>query len=269
MAPLRSLVDRHPIATFFAASVGLGWLLSAYALVSADPLVVPLVAMAVSFVPAGAAWLVLRASGTSAERQAWRARLTRVRVGWRWYAVALFALPLTYLAGIGIATVVGGTVPFHPQALALFPLLLLTNFGEEVGWRGYALPTLQDRMRPLPAALLVGVMWGAFHWVALSANADAPLAYVAVSTIQLIAISVIMTFVFNGSHGAVPLMAVMHATYDTVAIGVSPLVDTGVALMAFSLTAVTAWVVAAGLIIATGTSLGGLRMRLGGTPASA
>ena len=116
MAPLRSLVDRHPIATFFAASVGLGWLLSAYALVSADPLVVPLVAMAVSFVPAGAAWLVLRASGTAAERQAWRARLTRVRVGWRWYAVALFALPLTYLAGIGIATVVGGTVPFHPQA---------------------------------------------------------------------------------------------------------------------------------------------------------
>ncbi len=269
MTPLRSLVDRQPIATFFAASIGLGWLLSAFALLSADPLVVAVVAIAVSFVPAAAAWLVLRVAGTAAERQAWRHRLTRIRVGWRWWTVGLFALPLTYLAGIGLATAVGGSFPVHPQAIALFPLLLLTNFGEEIGWRGYALPKLQDRMRPLPAALLVGLTWGAFHWVALSANAEAPLAFIAVSTIQLVAISVILTFVFNGSGESVPLMALMHATYDTAAIGVSPLVETGMALTAFSFTAITAWIVAGGLILASGTNLGSVRPRLRGAPASA
>ena len=46
-------------------------------------------------------------------------------------------------------------------------------------------------MSPLAAALVLGVIWGMFHWVALAGNADAPLAYIAASTIQLVAISVI------------------------------------------------------------------------------
>ena len=203
------------------------------------------------------AWLVLRVAGTADERRAWRRRLTRVRVGWRWYAIALLALPLAYLAGLGIATAAGGAFPFHLQALALLPIFLLTNFGEEIGWRGYALPKLQDRMSPLGAALLLGVIWGAFHWVALAANADAPLAYMAVSTLQLVAVSVILTFVFNGSRESVPVVALMHATYDTVAIGMAPLVETGMPLMAFSLTAIVTWVIAVGLIVATGGTLAG------------
>ena len=112
---------------------------------------------------------------------------------------------LAYLVGLGIATAGGGAFPFHVQALALLPIFLLTNLGEEIGWRGYALPKLQDRMSPLSASLLLGAIWGAFHWAALAGNADAPLAYMAVSTVQLIAVSVIMTFVFNGSRESVPV----------------------------------------------------------------
>ena len=88
------------------------------------------------------------------------------------------------------------------------------------------------------------MIWGAFHWVALAGNADAPLAYMAVSTLQLTAVSVIMTFVFNGSRESVPVVALMHAMYDTVAIGMAPLVETGMPLMAFSLTAIVTWVIA-------------------------
>ncbi len=179
-----------------------------------------------------------------------------MRVGWRWYAVALLALPLAYLCGLGIATAAGGAFPFHLQALALLPIFLLTNFGEEIGWRGYALPKLEDRMSPVGAALLLGVIWGAFHWVALAANADAPLAYIAVSTLQLVAVSVILTFVFNGSRESVPVVALMHAMYDTVAIGMAPLVETGMPLMAFSLTAIVTWVIAVGLIVASRGTLG-------------
>ena len=58
------------------------------------------------------------------------------------------------------------------------------------------------------------------------------------STIQLTAVSVILTFVFNGSRESVPVVALMHATYDTVAIGMAPLVETGMPLMAFSVTAI-------------------------------
>ena len=48
----------------------------------------------------------------------------------------------------------------------------------------------------------------------------------------------------------------MHAMYDTVAIGVAPLVETGVPLLAFSVTAVVTWLIAVGLVVATGGNLG-------------
>jgi membrane protease YdiL (CAAX protease family) len=257
MRSVRSKVARHPVATFFGASVGLGWILTiASARLVSDPLVLPLVAIPVSFVPALVAWLILRIGGTPEERIAWRGRLTRVRVGWRWYAVALLALPMTHLVGVGVAAAAGGTFPFHPGAFALLPIFLLTNFGEEIGWRGYALPKLQDRMSPLSASLVLGVVWGAFHWVALSANADTPLAYIVVSTLQLTAMSVIMSFVFNGSGGSVPIVTLMHSMYDTASIGAAPLIETGMPLTAFTMSAVVAWIVAIGLVVATGPDLG-------------
>lgn len=257
MRTARSQIERHPLPAFFGATLGLGWLLTiAAAALSSNPLLLPLIAIPISFVPAVMAWVVLHVAGTEDERGQWRHRLTRVRVGWRWYAIALLVLPCAYLVGVGIATAGGGAFPFRVGALALLPIFLLTNVGEEIGWRGYALPKLQDRMSPLLASLILGTIWGAFHWVALAANAEAPVAYMAVSTVQLVAVSVIMTFVFNGSRESVPVVALMHAMYDTVAIGVAPLVETGVPLMAFSATAIVTWLIAIGLVVATGGNLG-------------
>ena len=122
--------------------------------------------------PAAVAWITLRVAGLSDERRSFRHRLTTVRVGWRWYAVAI-VLPLTHVGGVALATIAGGTIPFNPALLAILPLFLLTNFGEEIGWRGYALPKLQERMTPLAASLVLGLIWAAFHWVALLANGDA------------------------------------------------------------------------------------------------
>ena len=262
MGPFRSRIVRHPLATFFVASVGLGWLATlGAAQLSSNPAIVPLIAIAVSYVPALIAWLVLRIAGTTDERQAWRRRLTRVRVGWHWYALALLTLPLVHLVGVGLATLGGATFPFHPPLLALLPLFLVTNLGEEIGWRGYALPKLQERMSPLSAALVLGTIWGAFHWAALAANADAPFAYMAVSTMLLVAVSVIMSYVFNGSGESVPVVVVFHSMYDTVSIGVAPLTETTMPLMAFTLTAIVAWVAVLGLVAVKGTGLGTVSVR--------
>jgi hypothetical protein len=65
------------------------------------------------------------------------------------------------------------------------------------------------------------------------------------------AMSVIISYVFNHARESVPLVALVHAAYDTVSIGVLPLIDTGVPLLAFGLTAVMAWAVA-GVCIAKG-----------------
>lgn len=257
MESVTSRIVRYPLATFFVASVGLGWLVTiGSAQLASNPAILPLIAIPVSYVPALMAWLVLRVAGTPEERHAWRRRLTRLPGGWRWYAIALLALPMVHIVGVALATLIGGVFPFHPELIALVALLFVTNFGEEIGWRGYALPKLQDRMSPVAAALALGLIWGMFHWVALAGNADAPLAYVAVGTVLLMALSVFMSFVFNGSRESVPVVALAHAMYDAVAIGVAPLIETTVPLLALSLTAVVAWLLAIGLVAVTRGDLG-------------
>ena len=63
--------------------------------------------------------------------------------------------------------------------------------------------------------------------------------------------SVIRTQVFNRTQESVLLMALTHATYDTVSIAVSPLIETGVPLLAFALSAGVAWLVVVAMFALT------------------
>ena len=167
-----AFVKQHPAATFLTAALGLGWFHHLPVGTTADELR-----------PArpGGDRRELRPGdprldhpphrGSVDERRSLRRRITTVRVGWRWYAFAI-VLPVVHVAAVGLASLAGGTIPFHPAMFAILPLFLLTNFGEEIGWRGYALPKLQERMNPLAASLVLGLVWAAFHWVALLGNGD-------------------------------------------------------------------------------------------------
>ena len=151
------------------------------------------------------------------------------------------------MGGVALATLAGGKVSAQPTKLAMFPLFLVTSAGEEIGWRGYALPKLQEQFGPFTAGVIVGLAWAAFHWVALLANSESPMAYVVVSTVLFTAMSVIITYVFNDAGKAVPVAVLMHAAYNTVSVGVMPLAETGVPLAALSLSAAVAWGIALAL----------------------
>ena len=263
---IADFVNLRPAASFLATAVGLGWFITFLAAqLPTSSALLPLVAIPVSYVPAIVAWIILRVAGSADERRSFRRRLTTVRVGWRWYAFAII-LPVTHIAGVALAAAAGGTIPFNPALLAIFPLFFLTNYGEEIGWRGYALPKMQERMTPLAASLVLGFIWAAFHWVALLGNGDAAPAYIAISTVQLTAMSVILAFVFNNARQAIPVVTLVHAMYDTIAIGVMPVGATGVPLLAFALSAGLTALVALGVIAATGASLA-IRPRVDAAPA--
>ena len=100
-------------------------------------------------------------------------RMTRWRVGARWYAVALLTAPLLSVAVLLALSL--SSPEYLPTILTTSDkasLLLLGIVGtmvggifEELGWTGFATPTLLGPMRygVLPTGLIVGVLWGVVH----------------------------------------------------------------------------------------------------------
>jgi membrane protease YdiL (CAAX protease family) len=100
-------------------------------------------------------------------------RLLRWRVGARWYAVALLTAPLSTTA------VLLALSPLSPESLPAISTsddkatLLLTGIAaglmvgifEELGWTGFAVPRLRLRYGVLATGLIVGVIWGAWHFI--------------------------------------------------------------------------------------------------------
>ena len=245
------------LAGFLLGSVLLGSLATALLTwIPTTPLILPLVALPISYVPAALAVVLIRSDDDRDELRAFQRRLTRWRLPVRWYVAGLLVGPAAHLTGVVLAAALwDGILPVHLAMLALLPLFVLTNLGEEIGWRGYALPQLQRRFSPLASSLILGVCWAAFHVVALAQNPNQPWGYVAVGSLTLIAMSVVMTWLFNHT-GSVVLMVACHAMYDVVAIGVVPLAGTTVPLVAFSLSAAVLTLIAGFLVILTGPQLG-------------
>lgn len=76
------IVQRYPLGILFGESILLGWL--ATWLVSgipSNPVILPLLAFPVSYIPTIMAVIVLNTSGSPEERRTFRQRLTLWRVG--------------------------------------------------------------------------------------------------------------------------------------------------------------------------------------------
>ena len=266
--PERAGWDRA-LLVFCVVAVGAGWALTLLLLAvapdqQASLLLHALMVYPISYAPAAAAMLALRLEGDPGARAAFWGRVRAWRRPWRWYLLALGLPPAVYLAGVGAAAALGGQFPFHPALLLALVYFLPANFGEEVGWRGYALPRLQARYGPLPASLLVGALWALFHLPA--SLTQAPI-YFGILTALLLATSILMTWVFNRTAGSVPVVAVVHASMDTMTL-VTPLGETGTPVVAYALVAAAMALVAGALVARTGRGLGYQPGAAAGPPAA-
>ncbi len=98
-------------------------------------------------------------------------RLTILRFPLQWALVSTLIMPAIYGTAIGALKVLrlarGGPLFSGNSPLFIvtaFTWLLFVNSGEEIGWRGFALPLLLERFpRPVLVSLAFGVVWGAWH----------------------------------------------------------------------------------------------------------
>ena len=85
--------------------------------------------------------------------------------------------------------------------------------GEELGWRGFALPRLLQRYGALRASLILGILWGIWHFPAILCS-ELPQNGVSILAFVLggIALSVLSTWLYNNTGGSVLITALLHLT---------------------------------------------------------
>ena len=181
----------------------------------------PLQTIAAFTGPTLAAFIVTAAtSGAAGLRQLLR-RIGQWRVGAGWYLLALLGYPLLYV-GIGIITLGRTSLPtLLAQWSLLFTIYLpytvwdlISTMGEEMGWVGYALPNLQQRIAPLLSAVMLGVLWGLWHLPAYFVrDALAPFSLVGFAFVIVLGAGtrITWTWIFNKTKGSVIIIALLHA----------------------------------------------------------
>ncbi|MER7012074.1 type II CAAX endopeptidase family protein [Saccharopolyspora sp. NPDC000359] len=237
MGGLRSLIARHQLTSFFTLTIGLSWIAWTPYVVSQNGLGVedfafpPVLgtSQVLGMLPGAylgpicAAFIVTAVAGGRAGLRKWAGRLLRWRVHWGWYLLAVVGVPVALIIGsIPFAGLENMAVPPTSVLLLLVPglvmQLLTTGVAEEPGWRDFALPLVQPRFGPLPGTVLLGVVWGVWHLPLFLTEwggyPDVTWVDPVEFTISCIAISIVMTWVFNRTGESLPVAALLHGSIN-------------------------------------------------------
>lgn len=173
----------------------------------------PLFILAVYAPALSALALVLWQDGAGGLRR-FLSRLLIWRMGAGWWALLLLGLPAVYLAGAAAGGGLAGWRDGWPGLRSLLPaigFMLVLGPVEEFGWRGLALPILQRRLTPLAAGLVLGTIWGVWHLPAFFLSGTAQSAWGFWPFLfGSIAVSVILTGMFNAAKGSILIAALFH-----------------------------------------------------------
>lgn len=190
--------------------------------------------------------------------------LFRWRVQPRWYLFAIFYMPAVKLLVALIYRLIAGVWPrFGSEAwyLMLIALIFSTPFqaGEEIGWRGFALPRLATRYGPAGASLILGVIWALWHLPLFFVHgADTYGQSLTVYVLQVTALSVAIAWLYFRSGKSLLLTMLLHAAINNTK-DIVPSITAG-ANNIFSLQASTvAWLTASVLWVCVGYLLFSMR----------
>ena len=226
MSRLSSVVERHPLITFFVLAYTLAWAIESPLVFLGDSVSGPqnlVIRILASNVPS-ALGIVLTAIVLG--RGALRKLLGRLLI-WRvnpiWYLV-VFLGPVALTGGVvGLNALMGGPalslgMPLLGAAIFFaFSIFPGSALGEEIGWRGYVLPRMQARMSALRASLILAPFWALWHLPLFLAGwlqgTQSPALYPAF-IISAFAVSVILTWVYNSTGGSLLMVVLLHAAVN-------------------------------------------------------
>jgi membrane protease YdiL (CAAX protease family) len=221
-APAPSHVREIALRTFFVATFALSWGLGVLMVVFVDQVEAvfgpisytnPVFVLVVWGPGLVGLALVARSHGVAGLRRL-LARLALWRMSRTWWLVLLLGMPAVFYLGAAIKGTLDEGFPFSPWygvLPALLPALLIGPV-EELGWRGVALPLLQRRLAPVWAALVLGVIAAVWHTPAFLMSGTKQSAWsFGPFFLGVVAISVILTAMFNAARGSLLVAVLFHA----------------------------------------------------------
>lgn len=149
-------------------------------------------------------------------------RLMKWQMSFSWWVVAVSPL-VAYFVIVLFGRVIQGTwvdlnllgeVNFLPNlgVGALFLWIFTYGVGEEIGWRGYALPRLQEKMSALNATLVLGVLWAFWHLPIFFYLFDPAIAIG--WFFGLMSGAILFTWLYNSTDGSLLAVALWHGTFN-------------------------------------------------------
>jgi membrane protease YdiL (CAAX protease family) len=226
---MRAFAKQHSLTLYFVLAFAWFWGCIALGFIDRFRFWVPMLG---AIAPAISAVIVTSISEGEAEMRNLLGRLGKWRVGWKWYFVAL-GLPLAgALLAAGVASSFGAFKPARiniDMLRAILPtiwIVFLFAAGEELGWRGYALPRLLSRHNAIYASVILGMLHTVWHWPLIllphQMLSDIP---ILPWTISIVAEAVVFTWIFRHTGGSVLMAALYHGMSNVASIlydGIDP-----------------------------------------------
>ncbi|MGL5808413.1 MAG: lysostaphin resistance A-like protein [Nocardioides sp.] len=239
-----TLLRRYPISAYFMLAYAVTWAVWIPGfLARPDPAFDDVLGLAIAGTlgPSIAGLSMAAVLGGRPAVRAMFGRMASFRQAWWLWIAACFAGYPALLVVLGIAAPgdIGPTAGVIAQGLvAVIPVslanLILGPLGEETGWRGFALPRLLTRLRPLPASVLLGLVWAYWHApLALLGDSWAvgdPVAWWLLwYPLSTVCFAIVLTYLHLRGRGSLLLAMVAHSALNTLLATVGEIQSEGVA----------------------------------------
>ena len=226
-------VREHQLITYFILAYAISWIIVAPLVASAQGFIDVSVPFALHYLndyaPLSAAIITAAiANGTGGLRELFQ-RMIKWRAGLGWVLVAVFSPLALFGVAAGMVIVGMGEEPPDPSLLGSITYLpylggggwifwiLTAGIGEESGWRGYALPSLQGNMSALSATLIVTLLWVGWHLPRFFYYGNYMILGFSVLPLAahgFLALAIVLTWLYNSTRGSIPMAALFHGGYN-------------------------------------------------------
>jgi membrane protease YdiL (CAAX protease family) len=226
-------VKEHPIITYFVLAYAISWIIVAPLVASAQGWIEVPIPFSLHYLNDYAPLLAaIITTAITSGREGLRdffGRIIKWRVGLGWVLVAAFSPLAVYAVAVGIVVFVLGDPPPDLSLLGTItyiPFLgwgawvfwiLTAGFGEESGWRGYALPKLQSHMSALSATLIVTLLWVGWHlprFFYYAGYMQLGFPVLPVVAHGFLALAIVLAWLYNSARGSILMVALFHGGYN-------------------------------------------------------